>query len=262
MNLGEKIKAARMEQGLSQRQLCGERITRNMLSQIENGSARPSMDTLAYLASRLGKSVSWFLEEQAVVSPNMEVMAQARELYIRQEYRKALERLDAYRSPDSLFDAEQQLLVALCCMQEAQTALEEARLPYAQQMLYRAASVSSPYLTEPVLLQLRLLRFRAGLERGELSWDDLLYARAEGEPDKALAILSACANQTAPQWHLRMANAFFNREDYENAKKHYLSCEAEYPQAAIPKLEHCCKEMGDYKGAYEYACRQRMLNSD
>ena len=51
MELGQRIKAVRLEKGLSQRQLCGSMITRNMLSQIENGSARPSMDTLAYWRS-------------------------------------------------------------------------------------------------------------------------------------------------------------------------------------------------------------------
>ena len=35
MELGEKLKQARLETGLSQRQLCGEEITRNMLSLIE-----------------------------------------------------------------------------------------------------------------------------------------------------------------------------------------------------------------------------------
>ena len=53
MTLGEKLKQARLDAGLSPRQLCGDVITRNMLSQIENGSARPSMATLSYLASRL-----------------------------------------------------------------------------------------------------------------------------------------------------------------------------------------------------------------
>ena len=74
MTLGEKLKQARLEAGLSQRQLCGDVITRNMLSQIENGSARPSMDTLKYLASRLGKPVSYFLEEEAEVPANLAVM--------------------------------------------------------------------------------------------------------------------------------------------------------------------------------------------
>ena len=51
MELGEKLRLARQEAGLSQRQLCGDVITRNMLSQIENGSAKPSMETLRYSAS-------------------------------------------------------------------------------------------------------------------------------------------------------------------------------------------------------------------
>ena len=49
MELGEKLRQARIEAGLSQRELCGEEITRNMLSLIENGSAKPSMNTLKYL---------------------------------------------------------------------------------------------------------------------------------------------------------------------------------------------------------------------
>jgi transcriptional regulator with XRE-family HTH domain len=68
MELGEKLRQARLEAGLSQRQLCGEEITRNMLSLIENGSAKPSMKTLQYLAARLGKAsaifwkkLPWFL---------------------------------------------------------------------------------------------------------------------------------------------------------------------------------------------------------
>ena len=55
MELSQKLKQARLDAGLSQKALCGDRITRNMLSQIENGSARPSMDTLRYLAGQLGK---------------------------------------------------------------------------------------------------------------------------------------------------------------------------------------------------------------
>ena len=65
MELGQLLKQARLEAGLSQRQLCGDEITRNMLSQIENGSAKPSMETLRYFATQLGKPISFFLEEEA-----------------------------------------------------------------------------------------------------------------------------------------------------------------------------------------------------
>ena len=62
MSLGERLRQARLEAGLSQRQLCGERITRNMLSQLESGAASPSVATLSYLAARLGKPVGYFLD--------------------------------------------------------------------------------------------------------------------------------------------------------------------------------------------------------
>ena len=74
MELGARIRQARLDAGLSQRQLCGDVITRNMLSQIENGSARPSMDTLKYLAQQLGTTISYFLDEQAISSPNVALM--------------------------------------------------------------------------------------------------------------------------------------------------------------------------------------------
>ena len=54
MTLGEKIKAARVERHMTQKDVVGDYITRNMLSKIENGSATPSVKTLEYLASALG----------------------------------------------------------------------------------------------------------------------------------------------------------------------------------------------------------------
>lgn len=98
MELGQKLRQARQEAGLSQRQLCGEELTRNMLSQIENGSARPSMDTLRYLAQRLGKPMSFFLDENIVVSPNQAIMAQVRTLYREKNYSQALTRLTDRKS--------------------------------------------------------------------------------------------------------------------------------------------------------------------
>lgn len=62
MTMGEKIRSARLAKNLSQRQLAGNVITRNMLSQIENGSAVPSMRTLEYLASVLELPAGYFLE--------------------------------------------------------------------------------------------------------------------------------------------------------------------------------------------------------
>ena len=124
MTLGEKIKAARLEAGLSQRQLCGDEITRNMLSQIENGSANPSMSTLRYLAEKLGKSPGYFLQEQAVDSVNPPVMERARQAYALRQFGEVLEILAAYQQPDGLFDAEFGYLWALCALEKARQLLD------------------------------------------------------------------------------------------------------------------------------------------
>lgn len=61
MNIGEKIKELRASKMMTQKELAGDVITRNMLSQIENGSANPSLSTLNYLAERLGVPVGYLV---------------------------------------------------------------------------------------------------------------------------------------------------------------------------------------------------------
>ncbi|MDE7297477.1 MAG: helix-turn-helix domain-containing protein [Lachnospiraceae bacterium] len=62
--LGHKIKEARLSKKLTQSEVVGNFITRNMLSQIESGTAMPSMKTLAYLASVLELPLSSLLAEE------------------------------------------------------------------------------------------------------------------------------------------------------------------------------------------------------
>ena len=54
--IGEKIKRLRCAKLMTQSELVGGEITRNMLSRIENGAAQPSLDTLRYIAKKLNKS--------------------------------------------------------------------------------------------------------------------------------------------------------------------------------------------------------------
>ena len=63
MTIGWKIRRARTEAHMTQAELAGDEITRNMLSLIENGNAEPSLGTLRYLAHRLSLPVSYFLSD-------------------------------------------------------------------------------------------------------------------------------------------------------------------------------------------------------
>ncbi|MBQ6686310.1 MAG: helix-turn-helix transcriptional regulator [Firmicutes bacterium] len=51
--LGKRLKEARLSRKMTQSEVVGTFITRNMLSQIESGKAMPSVETLQYLAEVL-----------------------------------------------------------------------------------------------------------------------------------------------------------------------------------------------------------------
>ena len=61
--LGNKIKKIRKEMGLTQSELAGDKISRSQLSLIENGYTNPSLSTLEYIASKLNKPYSYFLDD-------------------------------------------------------------------------------------------------------------------------------------------------------------------------------------------------------
>lgn len=63
-SLGQRIKDLRKNLKMTQTDLTGSEMTKSMLSQIENNLAMPSMKNLQYLASRLGKPASYFLEDR------------------------------------------------------------------------------------------------------------------------------------------------------------------------------------------------------
>ena len=256
MNLAEKLKAARLEAGLSQRQLCGDTITRNMLSQIENGSARPSMATLGYLANRLGKPISFFLDEQAVVSPNLETVIGARNAYARSDYAQTLAELENFKEPDEAFGEEKKLLQYLAYLGMARQALSEGKQPYAKKLLQQAGETQGMYITNELERSRQILLGMAG-ETAALDEEDalLILAKQAAGPERALDLLQAVERKDTAQWNLLRAEALFSLQQYREAATCFEN--AEQTQQVFARLEACYRELGDYKKAYEYACKQK-----
>src|SRR4029077_6801200 len=61
--IGERIRKARTEAGLSQAQLGAPHFTRAYVSAIELGKVRPAMKSLEFMAEKLGKPTSYFMED-------------------------------------------------------------------------------------------------------------------------------------------------------------------------------------------------------
>jgi len=266
MELGQRLKQARLELGLSQRQLCENLITRNMLSQIENGSARPSMEVLRALAARLGKSVSYFLEEDVVISSNQTVMETARKAFARKDFDAVRRTLEDYRTPDKVFDGEWALLEALSCLALSRQALEEDRRPLAVQLLEQCAAFGqkSPYY-DPALERQRLLllaKIQPEVLEQLPEMDEELCLRGKAALDKgdarrAAQILDAVEDQTDAHWCLLRGEAAFKLGEHKAAAAFFHQAEAAFPGQTAAWLEGCYRELEDYKMAYYYACKQK-----
>ena len=235
MEMGQRLKQARLEKGLSQRQLCGDVITRNMLSQIENGSTKPSMDTLRYLAGQLDKPIGYFLGEDSV-SSNQEV---------------------------------ETLLAALSLLRAAEQALQAGKTIYARELLEKAgaAGENTSYYTPDMERRRLLLLGQVSPELAEEIASRLpdseperiirgAAAMAGGDGEKCVRLLTSEGVTTA-RGQLLLGDAYLALAAYAQAAEQYQKAEKEYPRQAAEKMEICFREMGDYKMAYYYATKQR-----
>jgi transcriptional regulator with XRE-family HTH domain len=64
-SIGTRLRKARLQAGLTQKQLAGDRYSKAYVSALENGSSKPSMAALNYLATRLGISATVLLAGEA-----------------------------------------------------------------------------------------------------------------------------------------------------------------------------------------------------
>lgn len=277
MTLGEKLRQARLEAGLSQRALCGEQITRNMLSQIENGAAKPSMETLLYLAHGVGKPVSYFLEEDVVLSPNPPVLEQAQAALVQGE--SALGILESYAAGDKVFDSLYYFLLSEACYREAERALLQEKVPYAGSLLEKTLEAGEKTLYPYPKTQALALEAWIGRKNPETLRENLDRLEKVLGPWKtrmALLLARDCLNNADPQgarFYLKQAEedqgekqillgeSYFQERNFSQAAKEFQKAEELAPKEELPslydRLEICFRELEDYKEAYHYAALQK-----
>ncbi|MGN1345713.1 MAG: helix-turn-helix domain-containing protein, partial [Eubacteriales bacterium] len=145
--LGERIRELRTRLGITQKELAGDQITRNMLSLIESGNASPSVATLRYLAERLGTSVGYFFTSTEADEGRYFKISIIDELKTKFREKKYRECNAVFPSiPTSAWDDE---LSYLAAMSYLNTALEEAEafeMAQAESDLIHARSYASSSL--------------------------------------------------------------------------------------------------------------------
>ena len=287
MNIGEKIKELRVAKLMTQSELAGTQITRNMLSCIENGSASPSLSTILYIAGRLKVPAGFLLAEEGdeIVYRKMNSFANIKSAYTAGDLRGCRSLcLSACPEPDD----EISLLLADC---DAGIAAEEfwsGRLHSSCRFFDEALSYAEKtvYPTDHIEAQARVF-FRYMRRLSATLYSDVLdeeknitvqwsssfasYLQAlelldEGDHGAAVDFLAKENNRSFFADHLK-ARILMDAERYQDAKNELLRMlKAEEPLNEVElytilcELEICCRETEDYKGAYGYASEKVQLH--
>lgn len=192
MTLGQKIKAARLERGMTQKELVGDYITRNMLSKIENDSATPSVRTLEHLARALGLPTGYFLSGAPVSDGSVpDGLDGARAAFQAGRWLDCLEQLEA--DPTAGTSDEGYLLHARAGAAAAREALEQGDLAAARELAETAQYYNQEgmYCDRALALELTLLLGRALTRLGEDGYEEqrAAFLRAFEEMERRIQSL-------------------------------------------------------------------------
>ncbi|MBE6643408.1 MAG: helix-turn-helix transcriptional regulator [Ruminococcaceae bacterium] len=261
MKLGEKIRAARLNAGMTQSELAGDFMTRNMLSLIENGLAMPSLQTALYIADRLGLDAGLLFSE----GDNKEAYFLTRKLpllkkhYVDGEYDKCIELCS---ENDTVCD-ESSLILAECYVKKAYEAFNRGR--FKQALRYGDLAVKSAsrsvYPSDGIVLQNEMLGAVISTITPHLKQTDYTTEEKKCLTERFYVVLDKKdAVDRLKEAHSLSADGKYN-EALERIKvllrEKGLGMPLEY--AVYCELEVCCRELKDYENAYKFSQMSKNL---
>lgn len=288
MNIGKKIKKLRGEKLMTQSELAGNEITRNMLSRIENGAALPSLSTIIYLASKLGVPAGYLLSEgdEEFLYHKTNAIKNIKRAYIDKNFELCR---DMCITSFDEYDDELELILADSCLEIAKEDLRRGHLHRASLYLDEAIRHAKKTMFDCTLqkngicLMFEMLKnISPSLDSDEADVDvieGLLYPIVHKSLFcKYLTVIldvnkyelfdqeiSGLDIEKLPErdktlvLHLK-ARKYIANEDFAKALttlKAVMDSEIGSQRLvlyfACSDMEICCRETDDYKGAYESA---------
>lgn len=286
--IGEKIKNARISAELTQSELCGDRLTRNMLSQIESGKAHPSLATLEYLSERLSLSPGYLVDPDETLNDlkKRRSLPQIKRLYSEGEYQKCIDLCKKLEGDDEIM-----LIVAKCHLEIGKANYNKGWLEGARRAFVLAEDAASKtiYPTDDItaicharlemtdaLVSGRLADVR-GVQDGEgkqicelSAYTEMLAIIEKGDYELAAKVYDA-TRLDDPLYRIHIsAKLSMSSGNYKRAisllcelceRLDAVSGDIPFRYTVYRDLEASCKAIGDYKGAYEYSEASRALSS-
>lgn len=272
--LGKRIKDRRKKLGLTQAQLCGSFMTRNMLSRIETGDASPSLDTLLFIAQKLKMPPSYFLcrdEKEEAEYTKIVKIKEARRFLATGQYKKCLDVCADLPSDDdeiSFLIVNARIMNAIAAFDKGELSDSLASLEAAQTALHGTVYMYGEIRSQIKMLRLLISSLRSGtLPKTEelpsgvpsfFSRERYMYVYALTFPETPPSLFWKDFPEESPyRKHLSARLALSQgsygaaigllKEAYEGASDSF----AEY--FILLDLEECARCCEDYKSAYEYS---------
>lgn len=290
MTLGQKVKEARIHQKLTQKELAGDFITRNMLSQIENDIATPSIKTMEYLAGVLGKPVSYFIDNKHPKLQESELVEEVMTLYDDQQFEVCIDKLEVYfaENPQNANKHFIKNIYVNCCLQAAKSAKEhvdyaksksyyEKILTYETDLLFHDDANLYSIYSELSEMNARLdtvedskaYEVKASKLVNKMIANQIIQgmyiAFVEGKYDKVIEKISSfdikdLDNHNKGRYYMMIGSAYYYLEKYEEAIKNLEKAVPYYKKGTYNSvitmiyedLSKCYSNLDDYKKAYEY----------
>lgn len=292
-DLGAKVRRLRLASQMTQAELAGDQITRNMLSQIETGDAMPSLATVQYLARKLDIPAGYFFaeEEDEFQYRKMQRSKEIRRAYESHAWQRCMELCQENLGGS---DDELNMILCQCAYQLALQAFADGRLcaahtcfvqtlEYATQTLYAPAAVVhtaydylrflakfDPALEIPAFIQPQLTNINSdqpwfscylmilrAIEHGDLGTATSLMAL----PDFADTTYAAHANARISMANREFGTAIRTIEDLLTPDRG-LPPSRPMTYLLYLDLEVCCREIGDFERAYRYTTsRVKLLDA-
>lgn len=271
--LGARIKERRKKLGLTQSQLCGSFMTRNMLSRIETGDASPSLDTLLFIAQKLKMPPSYFLcrdaKEEAEYTKIVKVK-DARRFLSMGQYKKCLDVCADLPSDDdeiSFVIVNARILSALSSFDKGELSDALANLEGAETALHSTVYMYGEMRSQIKMLRLLIASLRSGVlpHTNELppdmpaffSKDRYLYVYALTSEKAFKSICNDLSDNSPYKLHLE-GRAYLESGDCSMAlpllvRAYQEAVDSFSKYFALLDLEKCSQMCEDYKSAYGYS---------